>query len=89
MRTIEKLEGITVIEGKEKYENTEYGYKASLVLTVIRISWHKGCDFEDLADGFGPGCGTHGDWSAIRDSSPESIMSMLERSLNYIAYHLS
>ncbi len=57
---------------------------ASWPLFLIREAEDGGCSFEDLADGFGPGEGTHGDWSAIRDSSPEAKRAMCERALNYI-----
>jgi hypothetical protein len=55
---------------------------ADLELLVIREAWRGGVDFEDLADGFGAGEGTHGDWSAIRDSSDGAVCRMLERALN-------
>lgn len=82
--TIDSLEGETIIEGT----TDNYRYKAGLTLTIIRLAWDKGCSFELEADGFGPGQGTHGDWSAIRDSSHDSIRVMLEKSLNYLMYDL-
>ena len=54
-------------------------------LLIIRIAWYAGLDLEDEADGFGPGMGTRGDWSAIRDSSDAATDRMLEKSLNFIA----
>lgn len=54
-----------------------------LDVLLIRKAWQGGCSFEDLADGFGRGLGTMGDWSAIRDSSEEATERMLERSLNF------
>ena len=53
-------------------------------LFLISQARNRGCDFEDLADGYGPGCGTHGDWSGIRDSGDEAVRLMLERALNYL-----
>jgi aryl-alcohol dehydrogenase-like predicted oxidoreductase len=56
---------------------------AKFPLYLMREAWEKGVDFEDLADGFGPGLGTMGgDWSGIRDSSPAAQEAMLERALN-------
>ena len=73
---------------------TEYGFDyvsesgmktcCSFDLFLIRQAWHRGCDFEDLADGYGAGMGTHGDWSGIRDSSGEATRLMLQRALNYL-----
>jgi hypothetical protein len=57
---------------------------ASLDMLLIREAWSRGCSYEDQADGFGPGEGTHGDWSAIRDSSDEAKSAMLERALNFL-----
>lgn len=56
---------------------------ASFPLFLIGEAWGK-VDYEDLADGFGAGMGTQGDWSAIRDSSDEAKEKMLERALNAI-----
>ena len=53
-------------------------------LFLLGEAWRAGCDFEDLADGFGPGAGTQGDWSALRDSSPEAMRAMMERALNHL-----
>lgn len=57
--------------------------KATFALFLIDRARTAGCDFEDLADGFGEGQGTQGDWSGIRDSSERAIEAMLERSMNY------
>lgn len=54
---------------------------ASLDLLLIHEAWGK-VEFEDLADGSGPGQGTHGDWSGIRDSSMGARARMLQRALN-------
>jgi aryl-alcohol dehydrogenase-like predicted oxidoreductase len=59
------------------------GFAAKYDLFIIREAWEKGVDFEDLADGFGSGNGTMGDWSGIRDSSPNAINKMFERALNH------
>ncbi len=58
-------------------------FSAQFPLFLIRRAWENGCNFEDLADGFGEGRGTMGDWSAIRDSSHEAVERMFERSLNF------
>ena len=63
------------------------GYKtsASLPLFLVREAWERGLDLEDLADGFGKGLGTcGGDWSGVRDSSPEALNAMFERALNFL-----
>lgn len=57
-------------------------FSASWSLFLIREAWHRGCDFEAEADGYGSGAGTHGDWSGIRDSSPDAKRAMLEKALN-------
>lgn len=60
-----------------------FNYSAGFPLFIIKKAWEKGMDFEDLADGFGKGLGTMGgDWSGIRDSSPEATAKMVERALN-------
>lgn len=52
---------------------------------LIHVAWRRGCNFEDLADGFGQGLGTcGGDWSGIRDSSDEAIERMLERAITFL-----
>ena len=53
-------------------------------LFLISQARGQGCDFEDLADGYGAGKGTYGDWSGIRDSTNEAVDRMLERALNYL-----
>lgn len=58
-------------------------FSSGFPLFLIHEAWGP-VDFEDLADGYGPGMGTHGDWSGIRDSSPEAIERMLERALNHL-----
>lgn len=63
----------------------EYKFSAQFHLVLIQKAYHKGCSFEDLADGFGEGKGTMGgDWSGIRDSSPNATNKMLERALNFL-----
>lgn len=63
--------------------------RGNLSLLIIRKAWNVGCDFEDLADGFGAGKGTmNGDWSGIRDSSDVATSKMLERALNHLWHML-
>jgi hypothetical protein len=58
---------------------------AKFSLLLIGCAWDRGCDFEDLADGFGEGMGTMGgDWSGVRDSSHAAIEAMLERAMNHL-----
>ncbi len=59
-------------------------FTADWRLLLIQSAWYKGCNFEDLADGYGKGMGTHGDWSGIRDSSEEAILKMTERALSLL-----
>lgn len=61
-------------------------FSASFPLFLIRRAWERGCtEIERHADGFGAGNGTMGgDWSGIRDSSPEAKNAMLEAALNYL-----
>lgn len=58
-------------------------FSANFSLFLIREAWDNGVDFENEADGYGPGLGTNGDWSGIRDSSDEAIERMFEKSLNH------
>lgn len=64
-------------------------FSANFPLFLISQARAKGCDFEDLADGYGVGMGTlqpngESDWSGIRDSSDDAINQMLQRSLNHL-----
>lgn len=60
-------------------------FTACFPLFLVGEAMKRGCDFEDLADGFGPGLGTMGgDWSGIRDSTDEAVAAMLERALNHL-----
>lgn len=82
-------QNVKAVEGKWVGEkSTSLGdpmtFTADPTLFVIREAWHKGLDLEAEADGFGPGQGTHGDWSAIRDSSHEAIEVMLTKALNFL-----
>lgn len=61
-----------------------HAFVASFPLFIIHIAWHAGCDMEDLCDGFNLGFGSQGDWSALRDSSPEAILNMLNRACNHM-----
>lgn len=60
-------------------------FGANFTLFLISEAWHTGCNYEDLADGFGLGIGTAGgDWSGIRDSTDEAKERMFERALNHL-----
>lgn len=65
-------------DGKFAYFDTERKVtcSANFPLAIIRMAWDSGCDFEQEADGFGPGEGTKGDWSGIRDSSDAARATM-------------
>jgi len=65
-------------------QTADYNRSFSLPLHLISQAWYAGLDLDDLADGFGLGVGTLGDWSSIRDSSEEKQLLMLERALNYL-----
>lgn len=56
---------------------------ANFPLFLIQQAWHRNCNFEAEADGFGKGEGTKNDWSAIRDSSDEAKNAMLAKALNF------
>ena len=60
-------------------------FQAQFTLWIIRTAWYRGCNMEDLADGYGPGQGTHGDWSGIRDSTHQAIVAMTERAMNFLS----
>lgn len=62
------------------YARTSAGFP----LFIIAEAWARNLDLEAEADGYGPGAGTFGDWSGIRDSSPTAIDKMLEKSLNFL-----
>jgi len=61
-----------------------HAFVASFPLFIIRVAWYKGLDLESLADGFGLGLGTHGDWSAIRGSSPRAILAMFNEACIFL-----
>ena len=69
-------------------EHDGFPFRADLALYIIRLAWEAGMNAEDLADGFGRGLGTGGDWSAIRDSSHEAVEAMLDRALKFIEERL-
>jgi hypothetical protein len=48
---------------------------------LIRFAWERGLNLEALADGFGRGLGTMGDWSGVRDSSSEAVRAMTAAAL--------
>jgi hypothetical protein len=70
--------------GHLEYREASYHVSARFDLLLIQWAWAAGLNLEHLADGFGPGQGTKGDWSAIRDSSPKAIERMAEAALNFI-----
>lgn len=70
--------------GQRRYGTTRGKFSAEFPLFLIGEAWERGLDVEDLADGFGKGLGTQGDWSAIRDSSKAAKDVMLERALNHL-----
>lgn len=74
--------------GEVTYRRGSLNTQSKLSLWLIREAWGNGCGFEDLADGFGLGLGTNGDWSAIRDSSPRQQALMLERAMNFVQCEL-
>ncbi len=60
-------------------------HRCQFPLFLIGQAWRAGCDFEALADGFGPGNGTMGgDWSGIRDSTDQAVAKMLCRALEFL-----
>jgi hypothetical protein len=70
----------TSLHGKPFDINFSAGYP----LFLVREAWNRGLDLEALADGYGEGEGTHGDWSGVRDSSDGAITRMLEAALNFL-----
>ena len=75
----------------EGYDSEAVGgiqFRASFDRFFIRKAWDAGMDFEAEADGFGPGMGTMGDWSAIRDSSDEAIALMFTKAINAMKYNV-
>lgn len=84
---IKYVQGVSVEHPGSFQYDTADGVKhiARFDLFLIRNAWERGCDFEDLADGFGAGFGTMaGDWSGIRDSSADATLNMLSRALNFL-----
>jgi hypothetical protein len=67
------------------YQHGDVSATGHLALVLVRLAWEQGVSFEREADGFGPGEGTKGDWSAIRDSSEGATARMLEKALNHFA----
>jgi len=82
----QKFNNVVMDEGADFHYDSERGIPTycSFYLFIIGQARSRGCNFEDLADGYGKGCGTHGDWSGIRDSSDEAVCAMFERSLNWL-----
>jgi len=81
---IKMLNGLN-ISGRSSNDGVSWvNFHAHIHLLLIHEAWNAGLDLEDLADGYGKGDGTYGDWSGIRDSSTEAKTLMFERSLNFI-----
>ena len=59
-------------------------FQARFDLHVIHAAWDRGCPFEREADGFGAGMGTHGDWSAVRDSTETAIARMYDKARRFL-----
>lgn len=76
--------GVDSFQGIECREGVEMPFSAGWPLFIIGQARQRGCTFEELADGYGEGEGTHGDWSGIRDSSFRALERMTERALNYL-----
>lgn len=76
--------GPEVFQGIEHKEGVETPFSAGWPLFLIGQARSRGCDFEDEADGYGEGEGTHEDWSGIRDSSFRALERMTEKALNYL-----
>jgi hypothetical protein len=87
MINVTSIENHGLIKGTKPIggNGSEVRFSANFSLLLIGAAWRTGCDFEDLADGFGPGNGTcGGDWSGIRDSSEEATVAMLNRALAHL-----
>ena len=69
--------------GTRREDGLETRFTASPSLWLIHQAWGK-VDFEDLADGYGAGEGTRGDWSGVRDSSDAAVAAMLGRALTHL-----
>jgi len=85
MPKTERFKGCSCEGGTIRGNRDGMRFSASPDLMIIREAWDRGCDFEDLADGFGKGNGTQGgDWSGIRDSTPGAIAEMFTKALNHL-----
>jgi hypothetical protein len=72
---------------KVRFDGTDaLGYKfiAQADMWLIRFAWGHGLNLEALADGFGRGIGTMGDWSAVRDSSSGAVREMTAAALAWL-----
>ncbi len=83
-RTLEITDLHTMPDGHLSYRRGGIPCLGDLPLLLVHYCWHRGMDLDDLADGFGPGSGTHGDWSAVRDSTQDAQDKMLARALNWL-----
>ncbi len=77
-------EGLRLPSSFRYVSDSGIGTFCNFPLAIIHMAWDKGCSFEAEADGFGLGLGTHGDWSAIRDSSWEATAVMFEKAMNFL-----
>ena len=72
------------------YHCKEWGHylkSFDLGLAIVYELWDVdgiGEELDGLADGYGEGNGTHGDWSGIRDSSEEAKAAMVQACLNHL-----
>ncbi len=77
--------GPETFQGIEHHESgIDIPFSAGWPLFLIGQARERGCDFEKEADGYGPGEGTFGDWSGIRDSSFTALTVMTQKALNYL-----
>jgi hypothetical protein len=79
-----KLHCAGSFEYQENHSGDYFNASAGFPLFLIREAWSKGCSFERECNGFGPDEGTHGDWSAIRDSTPDAVEIMTQKALNFL-----
>lgn len=79
------LDPKATFEGTRTFtDGTTCPFRARADLYVIQAAWSAGCDFEDLADGYGAGMGTNDDWSGIRDSSAPAVAAMYAKAKQFL-----
>lgn len=76
--------GVDTFQGIETHDEVQMPFSATWPLFIIGQARSRGCDFEEEADGYGAGAGTHDDWSGIRGSTSRAIERMTEKALNYL-----